>query len=139
MCNLKLENTVTFNIKLITGQQQYTLSNIRRLDGRKVLGIAFLDPTDVAKSSTGVAMASLACVKSGYLSLMAIDGQTLVLDSYPVKNLIVNSDYPKIQTIEPLELDTDKSYVLIPDDTTITNNNGKVVTCVIYYESKNCK
>jgi len=62
MCNLKLENTVTFDFQLATGQSQYYLSNIRRLADKKIVAIVFIDPTDVASSSQGLDMSSLDCV-----------------------------------------------------------------------------
>ena len=137
MCDLKLENTVTFDFQLATGQSQYYLSNIRRLADKKIVAIAFIDPTNVDSSSQGLDMASLACVGSAYLTLQDVKSQKLVLDTYPVKNMILNVNNPTPTELKPQIFDLDKSYISIPKAATVTANNGKVITAVLYFQD-NC-
>ena len=137
MCNLKLENTVTFDFQLATGQSQYYLSNIRRLADKKIVAIVFIDPTDVASSSQGLNMASLDCVGGTYLTLQDVKSQKLVLDTFPVKNMILNVNNPTPTELKPQIFDLDKSYISIPKAATVTANNGKVITAVLYFQD-NC-
>ena len=140
MCQIKVKNSLIFEFEIVTGTSKYKLINIQRLNNRKILAISFLDPTNVSKDSTGTKdMAPLAVVSSSYL-VMTKTNQELVLDTFPVNDLIRNADNPRVTELEPKIYDTDKSYLLIPDAALVAANNGKVITCVIYYDDvdSNC-
>jgi len=51
--------------------------------------------------------------------------------------MILNVNNPTPTELKPQIFDLDKSYISIPKAATVTANNGKVITAVLYFQD-NC-
>lgn len=135
MCDkLKIENSVTIELTMVAGQSRYLLSNFRRLDGRKIKGVFITDPTGAATASSpdGKDLASLATVEASYLSLQTPE-QVLRLDTFPCRDIVRNAAHPITYELNPMVLDTDKSFLAV-NATRATTDAGKSILLVLLYE-----
>lgn len=138
MCDkLKIENSVTIELTMVAGQSRYLLSNFRRLDGRFITGCFITDPTDAASNSSpeGKDLASLATVEASYLSLQTPE-QVLRLDTFPCRDIVRNQAHPITYELNPMVLDTDKSFLSV-NTTSATTDAGKSILLVLLYNDVN--
>jgi hypothetical protein len=136
MCVLKSKNTVTQEFQLVAGQSKYLFSGLQNLNDKIVYGFAFVDPTNITQSPLENSMASLACVSSTYLNILKTD-QSLLLDTFPAKNAIINVNQPEVTLIEPQAIDVNKSNIQIPA-AVVSANAGDSVLLVIYFDNDSC-
>lgn len=133
--NLLRLYSLTLNVELASGKQNYQLSNEQILYNKKLHRLSVLIPTQFfTKSSNNLAIASQLAINNSYLTLINDKNEKLRdLDSlgfYTWDN--VYAPDKSVFTDKPI-IDWTKTTLFFPDSSDVSNNDGKVIPIRVEY------
>jgi hypothetical protein len=131
----KVSNTVRtldLNITLRTGQTQYYLGNIRRLQDTLLQSILVPVNDALTKNINNTTVVSATSVYQAFLKLIDKKGDAII-DERWLGFYTPDTDYKPFQVFNNLDVDWEKSYIVYPDATQPNADNGKVLILSIGY------
>ncbi|HEY0843700.1 hypothetical protein [Methylotenera sp.] len=129
--NVPFIQTLTIEIPIKTGVQQYFLNQYQRLDNTLLLSLTM--PDTALTSYQGTPGADIDFAKNGWLVLQDTESRQ-VLQQVPLAVFTQDDTYTTDKSqFNTAELNWRQSYVWFPDKATIATNNGKMVYLVVKY------
>ena len=127
----KIKNCELVEIKIAnTTSSRWAFPFSENLKGKKVIGLETYQLANVAKAPSGNALINATAFKDAFLTLQ-ITGKEKIKE-IPLVGFVASSNNGLIKTLEPAEIDLQKSYVSFSQTTNLAANES--IIFAFYFE-----